>query len=92
MAWLFDFSRQAEKFLAQQHLSDDFVVESIGRALRKLDGEHVAVDIERLNEPWKGYFRVRVQKIRIVFSFDAHAERVYIAAVNFRDSVYRRKP
>ena len=91
MDWAFDFSRQADKFLAQQHLNASFVIEIIGRALHKLDGENVAIDIKRLHEPWKGFFRVRAQKIRIIFSFDVYIRRVTIAVVDFRDSVYRRK-
>jgi len=51
MDWTFDFSRQADKFLAQHHLADDFIIEIVRRALRKLDGEAVAVDLERLHEP-----------------------------------------
>lgn len=91
MDWTFGFSRQADKFLTQQHLQDAFVIDVVGRALRKLDGEMVAVDLERLHEPWKGFFRVRVQKTRVIFSFDGHNRSVYIAVIDFRDSAYRRK-
>lgn len=91
MDWTFDFSRQADKFLAQHRISDASVVEVVQHALQKLNGEVVAVDLECLHEPWKGFFRVRVQKVRIVFSFDAHARRVNIAIVDLRDRVYRRK-
>ncbi|MEK7601480.1 MAG: hypothetical protein AAB480_03045 [Patescibacteria group bacterium] len=91
MDWVFDFSRQADKFLRRQRNEQTFVIEIVQRALRKLDGEAVAVDLERLHEPWKGYFRVRAQKIRIIFSFDAHARSVEVAVIDFRDSVYRKK-
>ena len=91
MDWTFDFSRQADKFLDRQRLEQSFVIKIVQRALQRLDGEAVAVDLERLHEPWKGYFRVRAQKVRIVFSFDAHARRVDIAIIDFRDSAYRKK-
>ncbi|MGB4076569.1 MAG: hypothetical protein WBK28_02595 [Minisyncoccia bacterium] len=91
MDWSFDFSRQADKFLKQQHVADAVIIEIIGRALQKLDGEAVAVDLERLTDPWKGYYRVRMQKTRIIFSFNAHAQIVYIAVIDFRDSVYKKK-
>ena len=91
MDWTFDFSNQADKFLAKHRLSDVSVIEIVRRALMKLDGETVAIDLERLREPWKGFFRVRAQKTRIIFSFDAHAHNVYIAVINFRDSAYRRR-
>jgi len=91
MDWAFDFSRQADKFLTQHRISDASVIEVVQRALQKLNGEVIAVDLERLHEPWKGFFRVRVQKVRVVFSFDAHAHQVYVAVVDLRDRVYRRK-
>jgi len=91
MDWTFDFSRQADKFLSQHHLSSASIVEIVQRALQKLDGEVIAVDLERLHEPWKGFFRVRVQKTRVVFSFDAHARRVHIAVIDLRDRSYRRR-
>ena len=91
MDWTFHFSNQADKFLAKHRISDSSIIEVVKRALQKIDGEVIAVDLERLHEPWKGLFRVRVQKVRIVFSFDAHARSVYIAIVDSRDSAYRRR-
>ena len=91
MNWTFHFSNQADKFLTKHHISDSSIIEAVQRALRKLDGEVIAVDLERLHEPWRGFFRVRAQKVRIVFSFDAHARSVYIAVIDSRDSVYRRR-
>lgn len=91
MDWTFDFSRQADKFLTKQRIADAFVIEIIQRALRKLDGEAVAVDLERLHEPWRGFFRIRTQKVRTIFSFDAHARSVDIAVIDFRDSAYRKQ-
>lgn len=91
MDWAFDFSRQADKFLEKHRISDASVIEVVRKALQKLDGEMVAVDLERLHEPWKGFFRVRMQKIRIVFSFDAHTRSVRVAIIDFRDNAYRRK-
>lgn len=91
MDWVFNFSRQADKFLVKQRIADAFVIELIQRALRKLDGEAVAVDLGRLHEPWRGFFRIRAQKIRVIFSFDAYMRSVNIAVIDFRDSVYRGK-
>lgn len=91
MDWTFNFSRQADKFLAQHRLSDASIIEIVQRALQRINGEAVAVDLKHLHEPWKGFLRVRVQKVRIVFSFDAHMRSAYIAIVDFRDSAYRRK-
>ncbi|MDO8566699.1 MAG: hypothetical protein Q7R58_00915 [bacterium] len=91
MDWTFHFSNQADKFLTKYRIAGASVIEVVKRALQKLDGEIVAIDLERLHEPWKGFFRVRAQKTRIIFSFDAHARSVYIAIIDSRDSAYRRR-
>ena len=91
MEWTFEFSRKASKFLEQHRLSDSFAVDAVLLALRKLSGEAVAVDLEMLHGAWKGTYRVRRQKVRVVFSFDATVRRVLIEVVDFRDSVYRHR-
>jgi|GEM_PF-1639298 len=91
MDWIFDFSRQADKFISQHHLSDASIIEIVQRALQRINGETVAVDLKHLHEPWKGFLRVRAQKVRIIFSFDAHTHHIYIAVIDLRDSAYRRK-
>ena len=91
MEWTFEFSRKASKFLEQHHLPDTFASEAVLLALRKLSGEVVAVDLEALHGLWKGTYRVRRQKIRVVFSFNAAIRLVLVEVIDFRDSAYRRR-
>ena len=91
MEWTFEFTRKASKFLEQHHLPDTFASEAVLLALRKLSGEAVAVDLKVLHGSWKGTYRVRRQKVRVVFSFDAITHLVLIEVIDFRDSVYRKK-
>lgn len=91
MKWTFEFSRKASKFLEQHRLPDTFASEAVLLALRKLSGESVAVDIELLHGSWKGTYRVRRQKVRVVFSFNATIRLVLIEVIDFRDSAYRRR-
>lgn len=48
MGWEIKLSRQAEKFLARNHLADTFVTNLISKAILKFSGETVAVDMSRL--------------------------------------------
>ncbi len=89
MDWGISLSRQAEKFLAQRHIPDEFVAVVIQKALQKFEGEMVAVDLRRLTGKWAGYFRVRVGKIRIIFSLNFPQHRVLIEIIDNRDSVYK---
>lgn len=88
MDWEIDLSRQAEKFLAKNHLPDEFVIVPIGKAMKKLFGESASVDIKRLSGAWAGYYRISSGKIRIVFSFDAEERRVFVEVVDYRGNVY----
>jgi hypothetical protein len=57
--WKISLSRQADKFLQQRHLPDEFAIEPVKRSIRKLSGETVAVDLKRLTGKWAGYYRAR---------------------------------
>jgi len=89
MDWEIGFSRQANKFLAQRHLPDEFAVEPIRRAIRRLRGESITVDLKRLSGKWKGCIRIRIGKIRIIFSIDEVAHKALIEVIDNRGSAYR---
>ena len=89
MDWEILLSRQATKFLAQQHVTDDFVVEPVTKAIQKLQGKTVAVDLKQLSGTWAGHFRVRVGKNRIIFSIDFENRQVLVEVVDNRGSAYR---
>jgi mRNA-degrading endonuclease RelE of RelBE toxin-antitoxin system len=89
MDWSISLSRQAEKFLKQHHLADEVVIEAIQKALCKFEGEPVAVDLRRLSGIWAGHFRVRVGKIRMIFSLNFPEHQVLVEIIDNRDRVYK---
>jgi mRNA interferase RelE/StbE len=89
MNWRLDFSNQAVKFLKQNNLSDDFVVEKIKLAIRKFQGEDVNVNIKRLAGEWKGFYRIRSGKMRMIISFDFEEAIAYVEVIDWRGNVYK---
>lgn len=89
MDWSISLSRQAEKFLTQRHIPDEFVAMAIQRALQRFAGEPVAVDLRRLTGKWAGHFRVRVRKVRIIFSLNFPEHRVLVEVIDNRDRAYK---
>lgn len=89
MDWEIGFSRQAEKFLSQRHLPDEFAIEPVQRAIKKLHGEKVAVNLRRLSDKWADCYRVRVGKIRIIFSINFDKQKILIEVIDNRGSAYR---
>ena len=89
MNWEIGLSRQAEKFLDKRHLPDEFVIKSVRLAVKKLCGEMVAINLKRLVGKWAGCYRVRIGKIRIIFSIDFDEQKILIEVVDNRGGVYR---
>jgi len=89
MNWETGLSRQAEKFLRQRRLPDEFVIKPVRLAVRKLRGEMVAINLKRLVGGWAGCYRVRIGKIRIIFSIDFDEQKILIEVVDNRGGVYR---
>jgi len=52
-------------------------------------GETVAVDLRKTSGKWAGYYRVRVGKIRIIFSVDFDGQKILIEVIDNRGSAYR---
>lgn len=46
------------------------------------------LDIKKLKGEWKGFFRIRVGKIRIIFRVDMSADKILIYEIGFRRDIY----
>jgi mRNA-degrading endonuclease RelE of RelBE toxin-antitoxin system len=90
MGWSIGISRQADKFLVHNHLPDDFLYDPLARAVARFSGEAVAVDLKRLSAEWEGFYRIRVGKIRIIFSADMHEQSLFVEVVDYRGNAYKR--
>ena len=66
MKWKIEYSKEARKFIDEQNIWNQ-VREGIKRFLLKIKGEDVNIDVRKLVGDWKGYYRIRMGKIRIIF-------------------------
>ena len=89
MEWEIKLSRQAEKFLKRNHLAGDFVADPVRKAILKLEGEVVSIDLKQLSGEWRGCYRVRIGRNRIIFSISFEARTILIEVVDNRGSAYR---
>lgn len=89
MQWEISFSKQVDKFLKINHLSDEDVRIPVSRAIKKLSGQAVSIDIKRMEGDWAGYFRARVGKKRIIFSVDFSQHKAHVAVFDYRGNVYK---
>ncbi|MFP4135111.1 MAG: type II toxin-antitoxin system RelE family toxin [Halothece sp.] len=89
-----EISKSANKFLEKlESSSREAVLEKIGFLKESLEKQEVyppeELDIKKLKGRLKGFSRIRVGKLRIIFQTQRDANRIIIYEINFRGSVYR---
>lgn len=89
MNWRVDFSRDALKFLHQNNIKENFIIDKIKLALEKFKGENINVDIRKLKGSWEGFYRIRFSKLRIIVEFQFEICRAYIDKIDWRGNVYK---
>jgi mRNA interferase RelE/StbE len=88
----FIFSKQAQKFLERNapRLTRDEAEAAVVKAIRRITHEEInSADVIPMKGQYKGYFRVRIGTVRIVFAYlDGDIRIVDIDTIDFRGSVY----
>jgi mRNA interferase RelE/StbE len=88
MNWQIDFSSNANKFLEKNKLQE-IAVQEIVLAIKKIQGEDVNVDLKKLKGEWKGFYRIRSGKLRIIVEFHFQQQRVFVEGIEWRGNIYK---
>ena len=89
MSWRVDLSRDAEKFLGKNKLTVSEVREIVVKAIRYFQGEDININIKKLKGEWRGFYRVRTGRIRIIAEFDFENSVVFIEEIDWRGNAYK---
>jgi mRNA interferase RelE/StbE len=88
------FSKSALKFLEKLSTKEtEKVREKLAALLQSIEAEGIIpfndLDIKSLKGDWKGFLRMRVGKIRIIFTIDAEADELQVYDIDFRGNIYK---
>jgi mRNA interferase RelE/StbE len=87
-----DYSKQATKFLLknQNTVSENLIEANIVKAIKKiLKIEASSIDLKKLKGNLKGFYRIRIGKVRVIFSISAKKLIiVFIRIIDVRGNVY----
>ncbi|MEM2571071.1 MAG: type II toxin-antitoxin system RelE/ParE family toxin [Thermoproteota archaeon] len=92
MEWKLRTHRKALKFL--EEISEEErkrVEEKLNDLLKTLECGtllHTHLDVKKLKGPWKGFFRIRVGKIRVIFKIEIENKEVLIYNIHYRGQAY----
>lgn len=88
MKWKIEYSKEAKKFIDEQNIQED-VREGIRKFLQRIKGEDVNIDLRKLVGNWKGYYRIRIGKMRVIFFPVKENRAIFVEQVDYRGSVYK---
>lgn len=88
------FSKSAAKFLAELSISDQQKLKEKLKMLLLAVEENGSIpfrelDIKNLKGEWKGYQRMRLGKMRIIFQ--VNSEELLIYEIDFRGNIYKKR-
>lgn len=83
------FSASSLKFLKQNNLDEELVIEKLRLVFRKFQGEDVNINIRKLGGTWDGFYRILSGKIRIIAEFQFERTHVYIEEIDWRGNAYK---
>lgn len=89
MSWYLEFSKDSDKFLKTQKLNKIQIVNEIKKFIKKVNGEVININVKKLTGAWKGYYRIRKGKIRIIFQVNSSQKTIYIDKIDFRGDIYK---
>ena len=87
--WRIDLSKQADFFARTEHITDDEILVLIGKFIDSLKGEHQNIDVKKMKGDWKGYYRIKIGKIRIILKIEFAGRSIFVDRIDYRGAVYK---
>lgn len=89
MSWRIDTSKSVEKFLVKNELTRNEIHELVEKAIRYFQGGSINIDIKKLKGAWRGFYRIRTGRVRLIVEFDFANSVVFIEEADWRGNVYK---
>ncbi len=88
MKWELKISNSAEKFIKNQKIEAKELIIIAKKIANYFQGNNLNIDIKKLKGKWKGFYRVRKGKIRIILRFDFDKLIIFVEEVGYRKDIY----
>jgi mRNA interferase RelE/StbE len=78
-------SKQAVKMIKKLN---EPVLSKVKSKLKSLENWPIKADVKAMKGNYKGYYRLRIGNIRVIFYPDPKSKVIYIDAIGFRGDMY----
>jgi len=88
------FSKASVKFLEKLSVKEiEKLQDKLALLLQALEAEGMIpfneLDIKSLKGEWKGFLRMRVGKVRVIFTINSDADELQVYDIDFRGNIYK---
>ena len=87
--WQIELSRQVDKFAKKENIKDDEILTLVKKVIDYSKGLDENIDVKKMKGKWKGYYRIKIGKIRMILRIDFNNKIAFIDKIDFRGDAYR---
>ena len=87
--WQIELSRQADKFAKKENIEDDEILNLDKRVINYSKGLDENIDVKKMKGKWKGYYRIKIGKVRMILRIDFKNKSAFIDKIDFRGNIYK---
>ncbi len=87
--WKIELSKQADKFNKKENIEDNEIVSLMQKFINYAKGMDENIDVNKMKGKWKGYYRIKIGKIRMILNVNFTERKIYVDRIDFRGDVYK---
>jgi mRNA interferase RelE/StbE len=89
MKWEVKISKRSEKFIEKDKIKLNEIKEIVRKVIDYLETGNLNLDIKKLKGKWKGFYRARKGKVRVIMRFDFENFIIFIEEIDYRGGAYK---
>ena len=87
--WKINLSKQTDRFVRNNKIKDNEILSFINKFINYSKGSDENIDVKRMKGKWKGYYRIRIGKVRIMLKVDFKEKTILVDRMDYRGRVYK---
>jgi mRNA interferase RelE/StbE len=89
MKWEVKISKRSEKFIEKDKIKLNEIKEIARKVIDYFETGNLNLDIKKLKGKWKGFYRARKGKVRVIMRFDFENFIIFIEEIDYRGGAYK---
>jgi len=87
--WKINLSKQTDKFIKKKKIRDDEILLLMNKFINYCKGSDENINVKKMKGKWKGYYRIRISKVRMILKVDFKEWTIFVDKMDYRGRVYK---